>query len=78
MPVVFYMLGAFVSLIQAFVFTMLSIVYRVAGDWRSTSITSTRGTPMPHDVSVRQAWETARPRSGEEDREAWPERALKF
>ncbi|SVE18920.1 uncharacterized protein METZ01_LOCUS471774, partial [marine metagenome] len=26
-PVVFYMLGAFVSLVQAFVFTLLSMVY---------------------------------------------------
>jgi F-type H+-transporting ATPase subunit a len=26
-PVVFYVLGAFVSLVQAFVFTLLSLVY---------------------------------------------------
>jgi F-type H+-transporting ATPase subunit a len=45
-PVVFYMLGAFVSLIQAFVFTILSVIYL------SLALEEHGGHGAPHDLAV--------------------------
>ena len=52
-PVIFYLLGAFVCVVQAFVFTMLSAIYIALG--RRATITERR-----NDAVGRRAWAAAR------------------
>src|SRR5579862_3614481 len=81
-PVVFYMLGTFVSIVQAFVFTLLSLVYvaLAVGGHDEEHAHGPKGSRARGRVDPRPEPDSfpiwligfARPRCGEEDREAWP------